>query len=223
MIEGSSDPSTDNRKHRDRRGIVITGGLAAIVLALSLTMVPVAFNSNPKSGLSAYADVTIREPLPACVGNGDCTATNHVWSLIHVINSNDLPNWLDGPPEFSSRDSLENAFVLTSIDSAILINGVAHHEFDATFTPPPNLTDFFRSAGRWPSTVTCGQPIQVPCTVVGGAAVIPGENVIAFYSGWTHTVDEPGGKYVFKFTIHGTLNGEPLTLTATSPQITMTG
>lgn len=59
---------------------------------------------------------------------------------------------------------------VTSVDSTFLINGVPHHEFDFTYIPPPNVSDFFTSAGWWPSTVTYGQPIQIPCTVAGSPA-----------------------------------------------------
>jgi hypothetical protein len=54
-------------------------------------------------------------------------------------------------------------------------------------------------------------------------AVLPTENTIADYIGWTHGVGEPNGSYVFRFTVRGTLNGEPAEVTATSQKISMTG
>jgi hypothetical protein len=42
------------------------------------------------------------------------------------------------------------------------------------------------------------------------------------YAGWSHGVDEPDGTYVFKHTIHGSLNGTAVALTASSPPISMT-
>ena len=42
------------------------------------------------------------------------------------------------------------------------------------------------------------------------------------YTGWIHAVGEPNGKYVFRYTVHGTLNGTPVDLTASSPPIVMT-
>jgi hypothetical protein len=39
---------------------------------------------------------------------------------------------------------------------------------------------------------------------------------------WFHGSDEPTGSYVFRFTLHGTLNGAPVDLTASSKSIQMT-
>jgi hypothetical protein len=53
-------------------------------------------------------------------------------------------------------------------------------------------------------------------------AVLPGEEASVFWTGWGHGDAEPNGTYIFKFTIHGTLNGTPVTLTASAPPIVMT-
>jgi len=42
------------------------------------------------------------------------------------------------------------------------------------------------------------------------------------YAGWQHAVGEPNGKYVFQYTVHGTLNGAPVDVTASSQPIFMT-
>jgi hypothetical protein len=47
------------------------------------------------------------------------------------------------------------------------------------------------------------------------------ENSAVFYSGWLHADDEPDGTYVFRFTVHGMLNGTPVDLIANSPPIQM--
>ena len=44
---------------------------------------------------------------------------------------------------------------------------------------------------------------------------------MVYYVGWIHADNEPNGRYVFKYTIHGTLNGSPVDLTASSPPIKM--
>jgi hypothetical protein len=41
--------------------------------------------------------------------------------------------------------------------------------------------------------------------------------------GWIQDPTGPTGRVVFKYTIHGTLNGNPVDLTASSPPIQMTG
>jgi hypothetical protein len=69
--------------------------------------------------------------------------------------------------------------------------------------------------------VTCPSD-GTPCNVVLNPAVLPGENTTILYSGWIHGSTEPSGTYVFRYTIHGTLNGNPLDLTASSPPIRMT-
>jgi hypothetical protein len=61
-----------------------------------------------------------------------------------------------------------------------------------------------------------------PCTVIGKPAVIPGENTVVLFPGWIHGPGEPNGTYVFKYTVHGTQNGTPVDLTATTPPIAMT-
>ena len=43
-----------------------------------------------------------------------------------------------------------------------------------------------------------------------------------FFPGWGHAPGEPNGKYVFEFTVHGTLNGTPIDVSASSKPILMT-
>ena len=178
---------------------------------------PSARADSFRNGLLAYVVPTNAGPLPACTGNGDCTATNTVWDFIHIVNANQLTNLLHEP----ERASLPNSFAVSSIDEQIFVNGVHQTQFDTTFTPPPNA-NFRTYSGRWPSTVTCPSD-GTPCNVVLNPAVLPGENTTILYIGWIHGSTEPNGTYVFKFTIHGTLNGTPIDLTASSPPIQITG
>ena len=118
-----------------------------------------------------------------------------------------------------TRATQPNSYVVSSVDESIFVNGVQFGS-TTTFTPPPNA--FFRSrSGRWPATVTCPPPND-PCNVVGSPAVVPGEETAIFYSLWFHGDAEPNGSYVFRYTVHGTLNGTPVDLTASSPPIQMT-
>jgi hypothetical protein len=72
----------------------------------------------------------------------------------------------------------------------------------------------------------CKCAISFPLIVFGrtnySGHAIPGEEVVVHYVGWAHGSDEPNGTYVFTFTIHGTLNGTPVVLRASSPPIVMT-
>lgn len=43
-----------------------------------------------------------------------------------------------------------------------------------------------------------------------------------FWISWAHGNTEPNGIYVFEFTVHGTLNGTPVDLRASSPPVVMT-
>jgi hypothetical protein len=55
-------------------------------------------------------------------------------------------------------------------------------------------------------------------------AILPGETAAAANIGWANTTSPPGpgsGKYVFTFTVNGTLNGHPVSLTGKSPSIVM--
>jgi hypothetical protein len=52
--------------------------------------------------------------------------------------------------------------------------------------------------------------------------VLPRENTAVLYVGWIHGSGELNGKHVFQFTVHGTLNGTPVDLTARGPAIQMT-
>jgi hypothetical protein len=196
---------------------LVIAGLVAAVAAAALILVPSALEGTSGNRLSAFVVATNSGPLPACSDASPCTNASQVWDFVHVVNANQPTNLNGG----TSRATVANAFVVSSVDETIFVNGV---EFGSgTNIPPPNLTDFFVSAGRWPATVTCGQPISVPCNVVKSPAILPGENTVIFYNGWTHASSEPNGTYVFKFVIHGTLNGDPVDLTASSPAIRMTG
>ena len=191
--------------------------LAGIVVALALAVGATASGGNSGNHLFAYVAASNRGPLPACLQDGsNCGPANTVWHFIHVINGNQLTNLNGG----TSRATMPNSFVVTSVDVTIFVNGV--ETFDPySLTPPPNA--FLRSySGHWPATVTCAPGTPPPCGVVGDPAVIPGENTAITYSGWVHGDEEPNGTYVFKYTVHGTLNGTPVDLTASSPPIQMT-
>jgi hypothetical protein len=56
---------------------------------------------------------------------------------------------------------------------------------------------------------------------VGKPAIIPGENTVAVFFG--QPLELGSGKYVFNYTLHGTVNGNPVDLSATSPQVIATG
>jgi hypothetical protein len=216
------------RDHSDRTGrsprrkLLVTTGFVAAVAAVALAVVPVAFNSDTPNALGAYAVVTTRGPLPGCSGP-DCTLANQVESFIHVANFNQLKAVVG---TFKSRETLVNSFVVKSIDLTAFVNGTPYHDGDFTYLPPPNVNTAFGTGGHWVNTVTCpvdagGNFTGPPCNVVGSPAAIPGENTVVLYTGWAHGVSEPKGDYVFKYTIHGTLNGTPLDLIARTPTIAM--
>jgi hypothetical protein len=87
-------------------------------------------------------------------------------------------------------------------------------------TPPPSPSPR-TYAGHWPSTVRCSAAPADPC-VVETPAVVPGEVAEVVFTGWTHAEGEPNGTYVFRYAVHGTLNGAPVVLTASSRPIEMT-
>jgi hypothetical protein len=180
-----------------RGRLLALSGLVALVAAAALTLVPAAFNSSTPNGLSAYVDADTRGPVPA---------SSIVRHFVHVINSNDA-----GPG--GTRQALGNAFVIDSVDLTTFFNGAQVGD-PFTVDAPPNSTLF---TGRWPTTVTGN---TVTGFQVGKPAIIPGENTVAVFFG--RPLELGSGKYVFKYTLHGTLNGNPVDLTATSPQILVT-
>jgi hypothetical protein len=167
--------------------------------------------------LSAYVVASNQGPIPPCDTN--CTAANYDWNFIHVVNANQLGNVAG----FTDRTTWPNSFVIDSVDQTVFVNGVQFGD-TGTFTPPPNA-NLLGWSGRWPSTVDCeGQPgsFHTPCDVVLNPAVLPGENTTALYAGWIHGVGEPTGTYTFRYTVHGTLNGAPVDVTASTLPIRMT-
>jgi hypothetical protein len=203
-----------NQSRRNRR-MLLAGLVAALAAAAALVLVPMAFGTSA-SGLSAYVVATNPGPLPSCSG-GDCTSANLVMDYVHVVNRNRPVN------EVGSRLTVPNAFVVASIDESVFVNGVHIQAFDEHWTPPPNITptNLPGYSARWPATVLCdGSP---PCTDIRDPAVVPGEDIAAFFLGWYHGNTEPNGSYVFVYTIHGTLDGKAVDLTASSPAIKMTG
>jgi hypothetical protein len=217
-MEVRSHRNSGTRRHKLA---TIVGALAAMT-TVALALAPAAFNNDTPNALSAYAVVTTRGPLPGCSGP-DCTIANQVVSFIHVVNSNQLKAVAG---TFKSRETLVNSFVVQSIDSTAFVNGSPYHDQDFTFHPPPNVNTAFGTGGHWVNTVTCpvdagGSFTGPPCNVVGSPAVIPGENTVVLYTAWAHGVSEPKGNYVFKYTIHGTLSGTPVDLTAYTPKVAM--
>ena len=110
----------------------------------------------------------------------------------------------------------------------VFVNGDLYGPSPNIFRPPPEIAAYDRRvSGHWPSTVTCADVNSAdPCNVVGSPAVVPGETAVVLYVGWAHASGapdyEPNGTYVFRFTIHGTVGGTPVDLTADSPKIKMT-
>jgi hypothetical protein len=199
-----------------KRGRVATIAALAGAVAVGLAVVPTASETATNDGLSASVVPTTRAPLPACT-LPNCTVENTVWQFVHVSNTN---RFEPAPGTFRNRTTIVNAFVVTSVDAEVLVDGA--HYTDFTIYPPPNATDVLSRnwAGHWPATVTC--PATGECNVVTNPAIVPGEDTAAVYTGWIHAVGEPNGVYVFRYTVHGTLNGDPVDLSASSPPIVMT-
>jgi hypothetical protein len=206
---------------------IVASGIVTGVLIGGGAATSTASAADPVNGLSAYVVPSNRQPLPACSQPdfSDCTARNSVQWYIHVANTNQVLNirslTLSSP--HGTRPELPNAFVVNSVDERFVVSGVQIGQ--DTLVPPPNLTRRFFSAGRFISTVTCGDPITLPCNTVISPAVLPGEDVAVFVEGWFHTTDpsDPNGLLVATFTVHGTLNGTPVDLTASAPPIQETG
>jgi hypothetical protein len=201
--------------------LIAAGAVTAVVVGGGATT-PSAQAALPQNGLLADVVPTQRAPLPACSPDeSDCTAVNRVDYFIYIANLNPLTALPVNSGPLITRATLPNAYVVSSVDQKVYVNGSVFSQ--GTFTPPPNLTAFLGTAGKWPSTVTCGDPPTVPCNVVTSPAILPGERTSILFPGWIHVSNEPNGIYVFQYIVHGTLNGTPVDLTASSPPIQMTG
>jgi hypothetical protein len=141
--------------------------------------------------------------------------------FLYVENKNPLSPLINSQLTNSlTRSNLPGAFVLSSVDQTVFLNGELM--FTARWLPPPDNAGYGRvRSGRWPSTVTCPESPTDPCNV-SSPAILPGEKTVAFIPQWVQGTDDPTGTYVFRFTVHGTLDGAPVDLTADSPPIVTT-
>jgi hypothetical protein len=190
-------------------------GLAALAAfcAVAVAVLASATGGASGPGVSAFVLPTNPGPLHACSAL-PCPLDTVTQFIIYTANTNRPVNWGTGQ---ISRPEIPNAFAVSSVESRISVNGVDVPEWHGTFTPPPNAVPPGFS-GRWP--VSCA-PFSSPCDV-RSPAVLPGETTAPFVSRWIHGADEPDGTYVFTFTLHGTVNGEPVDVTASSKKIVMT-
>jgi len=164
-------------------------------------------------GVSAYVGLSNAGPLHACsTALTDCPLDTVTQFFIYATNSNRPVNWLTGS---ITRPEIPSAYVVSRVDTTVSVDGAVF--FTTTATPPPTANPQFYG-GRWP--VSCA-PFSSPCDV-RSPAVLPGETTAPLVARWIHTADEPDGAYIFSFTIHGTLNGEPVDITASSKKIVMT-
>jgi hypothetical protein len=219
---------------RDRFTIpAVLVGSATIVAAVVFAA-PASTGSAGDNALKLSVVATTKGPLTACPPPyTTCDPNSTVRYFLYVENKRPLLNPPSYPPSTGGpkgRPAIKGAFVMSSVDISYLVNGVVHPAWQGV-TPPPNIsTDGPRRAwaGDWPSTATCpGTPPWFtdstdPCTIVGAPAILPGEKTVAFFMGWAHATEEPNGTYVFRFTLHGTVDGQPVDLAADSPSIVMT-
>jgi hypothetical protein len=196
---------------RTRRFLLAAALLAASAVVACVVLPAAAVSTG--SRLQADIVATNHGPLPACSQDGsDCGPANIVRYFIYVDNKNQLEN-VSG----RTRADVPGAFVVSRIDTTVFVDGVDTYDFFYTVPPDPNYPPY---SGHWPVAVTC--PSGAPCNEVSSPAILPGENAAAFYIGWAHGSAEPDGVYVFRFTVHGTLDGRPVDLTASSQPIRMT-
>ena len=197
-------PEEKRRPRITRYRSVGVATVLALVVALAVAVGATASGGGSGNRLFAYV-------VPAA--GGPLHVNDTIWDYIYVANGNRPAN------VSASRMTLPNAFVVDSVEQTVFVDGSQYSDF--TFHPPPNV-EFAGWAGRWVDTVRCDPGTPPPCTSVGQPAVIPGENTAVLFPGWVHGPDEPNGTYVFRYTVHGTQNGAPVDLTASSPPIQMT-
>jgi hypothetical protein len=204
--------------------------VSATIVAAVVFAAAASTGSAGDNGLKLNVVATTKGPLRPCPPPfTTCDPNSTVRYFLYVENKRPLLN----PPSTGTvrgRPGIKGAFVMSSVDTTILVNGAAYSGWQG-LTPPPNISSDGPGRGwaaDWPSTATCpGTPPWFndsadPCTVVIAPAILPGEKTVAFFMGWAHGTGEPNGTYVFRFTLHGTIDGQPVDLTADSASIVMT-
>lgn len=204
------------------------GSLAAIGAILAVLVFAAAAGTGSAgtgSTLKMSVVATNKGPLTACSSAADCGPQSVVRYYLYVENKNPPPPFERGTtPATTTRPALPGSFVVTSVDIAFSVDGGAYGG-TGTYVPPPNISPGNGRAwsGHWPSTVSCPDATTTdPCAVVKSPAIVPGERAVAFYWAWGHVAGELNGTYVFRFIVHGTLDGAPVNLTGYSPSIVMT-
>src|SRR5207247_18806 len=112
---------------------------------------------------------------------GPLSVGDTAWFFVYVANGNLLTSANDG--QFSARDTVHNAFVASSVDETIFVNGQQYTVL--TWGPPPYPAPaaFPGYAKRWVETVEC--PAEgPPCNQVRQPAVLPGEKTSVLFVGW---------------------------------------
>jgi hypothetical protein len=189
-------------------------GLAALAASCAVAVAVLASATGGANGpgLSATVGLSNPGPLHACsTALTDCPLDTVTQLFIYTTNTNRRVNWL---PQTVTRSTIPNAYAVTSVDETVFVDGTVF--FTDMLTPPPTASPP-GYAGRWP--VSCA-PFSSPCDVQS-PAVLPGETTAPLVARWIHTADEPDGTYVFTFIMHGTLNGAPVDVTASSKKIVM--
>jgi hypothetical protein len=204
--------------------------VSATIVAAVVFAAAASTGSAGDNGLKLNVVATAKGPLTPCSPPyTTCDPNSTVRYFLYVENKRPLlnPPSTGGP---NGRPAIKGAFVMSSVDVSYLVNGVLYPGWQG-LKPPPNISNDGPGrgwSGNWPSTATCpGTPPWFgdstdPCNIVGAPAILPGERTAAFFMGWAHGTGELNGTYVFRFTLHGTVDGQPLDLTADSPAIVMT-
>ncbi len=173
-----------------------------------------------KAGLTLTVRVTNPGPLSPCTTT--CTLASTERLLLFVQNTNPLVNFIGPSSGPTSRDIVPNAYVVSGVLETVAVGGVPSYGPYPISLPPS--TNFPIWSGNWPETVICTSALTTPpctSTAVQSPAILPGETTAALFVGWAHASTDLNGKYVFTFTIAGTLNGRSVDLTGKSPTIVM--
>jgi len=169
--------------------------IIAITIAL-LMVVSISTVAAPPSPVSAKIVNSGSKVMKAV---GDETG------LFVFVKNNKLTPIVGG-----ARDAIEGAFVVTSVTMKIdCPGGPAIRVFmpDGSGLPNPQ-----KWTTHWPQTV-CYDGSTITLL---NPAVLPGEDIAIFNLRWARgpEAEEPIGKYTFTFYITGTIDGNPVTISA---------
>lgn len=169
------------------------------IVAITIALLMVASISTVAAPPSPVSAKVVNTGMKVMIAEGDETGL-----LIFVKNNKPALNiW-------GARNGIEGAFVVTSV--TMDIDGPIGHTSVEYMPDGTGFENHQKGITRWPQTVGL---VDDTLTLLN-PAVLPGEDIAIFNMHWARgpEAEEPIGKYTFTFYVTGTIDGDPVTISA---------